>query len=178
VSVQPDLLEDGWIEVLDGNMTGLDLFSRHYTYRQRPKGERQPSIFVGPGFKLVLVRGDAGAICAWRYAKIRKDDQTGIECCIFRREHGELASLMLREAMHLAWVRWPEERLFTFVDPRRVRPTMVRGRPVWGYCFYQAGWRFEGLSKKGLHILFCLPEWVRPNAQLHLKRNALRTVAA
>lgn len=154
MNLQPDLLSTGWIEVLDGNPTGLDLFSRHYTYRRRKAGEPAAKIYVGPGFKMVLITADAMAVCAWRKAKVRLDGQNGVECCIFRREGGcETASDLLIAAMQLAAARWPGERFFTFVDPRDVRPTWRAGRPTWGHCFYQAGWRFAGLTKKRLHIL-------------------------
>jgi hypothetical protein len=157
VNVQPFLIGDGWIEVRDGDPTGRDIFSRHYTFRRRPPGE-QPLIYVGPGFKLVLLSADGDALCAWRKADIRQDGQTGIECCIFRREGDDLASSQLRAAMHAALHRWPGERMFTFVDPRAVAPTWRAGRPTWGHCFYQAGWKFVGLTKKGLHILAYEPE--------------------
>lgn len=157
MNVQPFLIGDGWIEVLDGNPTARDLFKRHYSYRPR-EGGRTNELIVGPGFKLLLLTADGGALCAWRKEKHRRDGQTGVECAIFRRESGELASALLRSAMERAIDRWPGSRLFTFVDPRKVVPTMVKGPratvyPCWGYCFYLAGWRFAGVSKKGLHIL-------------------------
>jgi hypothetical protein len=156
-NVQPFLIGDGWIEVRDGNDTARDIFRRHYTYRPR-KGGRTNELIVGPGYKLLLLTADGGALCAWRKEKHRRDGQIGVECSIFRREAGEVASVLLRSAMDIAWQHWPDTRLFSFVDPRRVSPTMIKGPrghayPVWGYCFYQAGWRFAGLTQKGLHIL-------------------------
>jgi len=62
---------------------------------------------------------------------------------------------MLREAMAEAWARWPGERFFTYVNPRAVKPTIERSRPVWGWCFYKAGWSYVGLTSRGLHILEC-----------------------
>ena len=157
MNVQPFLIGDGWIEVRDGDPTARDLFKRHYSYRPR-KGGRSNELIVGPGFKLLLITADGGALCAWRKEKHRADDQVGIECAIFRRESGDLASNLLRAAMDRALERWPSCCLFTFVDPRKVAPTMVKGPrghlyPVWGYCFYQAGWQFAGLTQKGLHVL-------------------------
>jgi hypothetical protein len=107
--------------------------------------------------KLALMTADGGAICTWRKEKHRKDGQEGVNCTIYRREHGEVASKLLRDAMDHAWVRWPAARLFTFINPRKVKPTMMRGRPTWGHCFYEAGWRFEGLTQQGLHILAGYP---------------------
>ncbi len=157
MNVQPFLLGDDWNEVLDGNPTARDLFRRHYSYRPRAGG-RVNELIIGSGFKLLLLSRDGGALCAWRREKHRADGQIGVECAIYRRETGGLASVMLRSAMALAWSRFGGERLFTFVDPRKVEPTMVRGHPVWGFCFYKAGWSFCGLTAKGLHILECLPE--------------------
>jgi hypothetical protein len=43
-------------------------------------------------------------------------------------------------------------------DPREVPPTYRASRPTWGHCFYQAGWRFVRVTKKGQHVLECCPE--------------------
>lgn len=161
MNVQPYLIGEGWIEVKDGNDTARDIFRRHYSHRpKRGRGARDNELIIGPGFKLLLLTADAGALCAWRKELHRADGQSGVECCIYRREYGDLASLLLQAAMRRAWTKWPGDRLFTFVDPLRVEPTWRAGRPTWGHCFYQAGWRFAGLSKKRLHILECMPEWV------------------
>lgn len=79
------------------------------------------------------------------------------------REYGEVASELLKGAMEIAWQKWPGERLFTFIDPKKVNPTMMRGRPTWGHCFYQAGWKFAGITKSGLHIL----EVSRPSPRIN-----------
>lgn len=156
MNVQPFLFGDGWIEVLDGNATARDIFRRHYTYRPR-HGGRDNELIVGPGFKFLLLTKDGDALCVWRKEKHRADGQHGVECCIFRREGGELAHVLLLGAMDRARQKFPGQRLFSFVDPRRVTPTMVRGHPVWGFCFYKAGWSFAGLTKKGLHVLEKVP---------------------
>jgi hypothetical protein len=42
----------------------------------------------------------------------------------------------------------------TTVDPRHVAPTMRRGKPVYGYCYIKAGWRFLRItSERQLHML-------------------------
>lgn len=164
MNLQPDLIGFGWLEVRDGNPTARDLFTRHYSNKHRRRGRPQPSLIIGPGYKLLLITADAGSVCAWRNEKFRADAQQGIECSIFRREHGEIASALLMGAMRLAWSRWPSERLFTFVDPKEVNPTWRAGRPTWGHCFYLCGWRFAGITKKRLHILECRPEWIGETA--------------
>jgi hypothetical protein len=157
MNIQPFLIGEGWVEVLDGNDTARDIFKRHYSYRPRAAGRRVNELIIGPGEKYLLLAADGGALCAWRKEKYRRDGQTGVECCIYRRESGEDATPLLTEAMQLAWQKWPGERLFTFVDPLGVKPTIRASRPTWGHIFYLAGWRFAGLSKKRLHILDCLP---------------------
>lgn len=161
MNVQPFLIGDGWIEVLDGNDTARAIFDRHYSRRRFADG-RKSKLIVGPGEKLLLLTADAGALSAWRKEHFRFDGQRGVNCAIYRREAGEVASELLAAAMAIVWRRWPGERLFTFVDPREVAPTWRAGRPTWGHCFYQAGWRFAGVTQKRLHILECLPEWVAP----------------
>ncbi|MCX5495420.1 hypothetical protein OSH11_11940 [Kaistia dalseonensis] len=155
---QPFLIGEGWIEVRDGDASARAMFERHYSAQRNllRRRARRTKLIVGPGFKLVLIRADAASVCAWRKA-IRDDGQTGVECTVYRREQGELASDLLRSAMAIVWDRWPGERLFTFVDPMLVKPTIRTGRPTWGHCFYLAGWRFAGISKKRFHILEATP---------------------
>lgn len=154
--LQPFLVGNGWIEVRDGNDTARAIFERHYSASPH-RLKRRPKLIVGPGEKLLLLSADADALCAWRRAEYGFPDQDGVCCAIFRRDGGELASEQLERAMAKAWARWPGERLFTFVDPFSVRVTWRAGRPTWGHCFYQAGWKFAGLTNKRLHILECRP---------------------
>lgn len=160
MNVQPFLFGDDWIEVKDGNDTARAIFDRHYS-RHFYKDGRKPKLFLGPGEKMVLLTPNADALCAWRKF-ISGDGQEGVNCAIFRREGGEAASAQLAKARALAWERWPGARLYTYVDPRYVEPTMVKGPrgcmyPVWGYCFYQDGWLFAGLTKGRKHILERFP---------------------
>lgn len=135
----------------DGNDTARALFDRHYS-RTRYADGRRPRLFVGPGEKLVAVTPDADAVVAWRKF-ISGDGQTGVNCAIFRNESPEKATTLLRSAMALAWDRWPGERLYTYVNPRKVRPTLVRGVPVFGWCFWRCGWSFVGVTQeRGLWI--------------------------
>lgn len=155
MNIQPFLIGDGWMEMRDGDASCRAIFDRHYSRRRCPDGQ-QHKLFVGPGEKFVLMTADGGALCVWRKF-INRDGQRGVNCAIYRREEGEPASILLRSAMERAWQRWPEERLYTYVDPREVKPTYRAKRPTWGHCFYQAGWKFCGITKKRLHILEALP---------------------
>lgn len=155
--IQPSLIHDGWIELRDGDESARTIFDKHYSRRVYVDG-RKPKLFVGPGRKRVLMLADGRALFAWRQ-HISDDGQAGVNCAIFRREPGAdvTASELIRQAVEMARDRWwPSERFYTYVDPRKVPPTMVRGYPVWGWCFYKAGWHFDRVGKGGKHVL-CLP---------------------
>lgn len=156
MNMQPFLFGDGWIEVKDGNDTARAIFDQHYSRYFYADG-RKPKLFVGPGEKMVLLAADAGALCVWRKF-ISRDGQKGVNCAVFRRDEGDAASSMLAKARVMAWQRWPGERLYTYVDPKGVKPTWRAGRPTWGHCFYQDGWKFCGLTSKRLHILERQPD--------------------
>jgi hypothetical protein len=75
-----------------------------------------------------------------------------VTCAIFRNEGAGRSSDLILEAMRAAWVRWPGERLYTYVNPRRVRSANP------GYCFKAAGWQLCGITKtRKLLILEALP---------------------
>ena len=78
--VQPflALTDEPWIEVKDGDPTGLALFHRHYSYKPYKDG-RRPALFVGPGEKLVLLTPCARALFVWRKF-ISGDGQQGVNC--------------------------------------------------------------------------------------------------
>jgi hypothetical protein len=115
-------------------------------------------VFVGPGEKEVLVTPDAGALFVWRKFK---DDavppQKGVNCAVFRREWGALSSTLIRAAEKIAWERWPNERLYTYVNANKANK--VRRKRDYGRCFLRAGWRRDGMTKTGLLIFHKLPEW-------------------
>ena len=136
---QPYLFGDGWIVARDGDDTARCLFQLHYSFRPYADG-RKPKLFVGPGEKLVLLRRDAMALFVWRRF-ISGDGQKGVNCAVFRNEGAELSSQLIREADAIADERWPNERHYTYVNPRKVRSRNP------GYCFKAAGWRACGVTK-------------------------------
>ncbi len=145
------MLGDGWIALKDGDESCRTIFDRHYSRRVYRDG-RKPKLFVGPGEKSVLMRADGSGLFVWRKF-ISDDGQEGVNCAVFRNEGDEVASDLIREAVVVARDRWPNERFYTYVDPRKVKPTMFRGYPVWGWCFYRAGWSFVSVGKGGKHVL-------------------------
>lgn len=90
------------------------------------------------------------ALFVWRKS-IRDDGQRGVCCAIFRNESPQRSSDMILEAERLAWAKWPGQRLFTHVDPRRIRSSNP------GCCFLKAGWRRCGVSGRGFLIFEKLP---------------------
>jgi hypothetical protein len=146
---QPFLFGDHWIEVRDGNETARSLFARHYSHRPYVDG-RKPKLIVGPGYKMVLLRPAADALFVWRKF-ISGDGQQGVNCAVFRNEGPELSSTLIREADALADLRWPGERHFTYVNPRKVRGTNP------GFCFLKAGWRRCGVTKWNKLMIMELP---------------------
>ena len=161
--VQPFLNTWGdspWIEVKDGDVSGRAIFSRHYS-KYHYKDGRNPALFVGPGFKIVLLTSDATALFVWRKFKDLRNE-SGINCAIFRNEGIAKASDLIRAADEIAWQRWPSERLYTYVHPGKVEHKRQPGR-----CFLKAGWRYVKdahgrnvtTKKSGLYILERRPEW-------------------
>ena len=142
--------DEPWIPTRDGDPTVRAVFDRHYS-RRRYRDGRSSSLFVGPGEKIVLRTAVGDAICIWRRFR-SMDGQTGVNCAVFRNEGPRCSSDLIRSAMHIAWERWPGERLYTYVDARRVRSTNP------GFCFLRAGWNHCGRTKaSGLHILEARP---------------------
>ncbi|MFN8468262.1 MAG: hypothetical protein U0X20_22070 [Caldilineaceae bacterium] len=140
-----------WMLTHDGDPRAFELATHHYTFhhytdRRRDRdGYRNRRLFVGPGEKLVLLTHDALALFVWRRF-ISKDGQAGVNCAVFRNEGafcGQVPSSRLILAAEVwARARWGEVRLYTYVDPRRVRS----GNP--GFCFKAAGWRRCGVTNK------------------------------
>lgn len=137
--------DNPWVQVLDGNPDAKRLYDRHYSKRHYKDG-RKPKLFVGPGEKLVLLSTCKQALFVWRKF-ISMDNQTGINCAVFRNESTHLSSFLIKEAMEVASKKWPGERLYTYVNPRKVRRKRDPGR-----CFIKAGWRHAGLTKGKLLI--------------------------
>lgn len=148
---QPFLFGDTWVEIRDGNATAAALYDRHYSRNRGAVGH--PRI-VGPGSRMVLLTPCARALFVWRVFDTKDPSAApgDINCAIFRNEGAGLASDLIRAAMALAWARWGPRRLYTYVNPKRVRSANP------GFCFIRAGWRRCGVTKtRRLLILECLP---------------------
>lgn len=148
-----------WVPILDGDRAAADLYERHYSARKSLSQRRMrgTNLFVGPGQKLILSTPCRRALFAWRWSKFRPDNQSGIECAIFRNEGAGLSSDLIRAADAIADARWPDQRHFTYIDPKRV------ASPNAGYCFAMAGWHRAGHSKRGLIIMDRAPPILSPD---------------
>lgn len=154
---QPLLVWEGtWVPMRDGDPSVMAIAGRHYTNRIG-KAIRQ---CVGPGEKMVLMTPDGRALFAWR--KFKSDaGEEGVNCAIFRNEGRAQASDLIHEADSLDWNRWRGERLYTYVNDRKVEHKRQPRR-----CFLKAGWHYVRASngkpkrtkKRGLLVLECLPE--------------------
>lgn len=145
-------VSEHWCETKDADPVALNIFKRHYSSYNKHRDGQTRMKFIGPGEYLLLISHDGDAIFAWRKFISMDNRQQGVNCSIFRNEGKVLSSVLIQEAMNLAWRRWPGERLYTYVNPRKV----VSRNP--GYCFKCAGWTNCGMSHtKKLLILEVTP---------------------
>lgn len=122
--------------------------------------------FVPPGRCLVLKAssptGKAFWVTSWPFAEYVKHAWPGAwVCSAFRNEGAGVASEMIRQAVSATRWKWeetPELGMITFLDRTKVRPTMVRGKPVWGWTWKKAGFREAGETKGGLLALQLSPQ--------------------
>lgn len=136
-----------------------EMADRHYS-RRKP-GSPQ---FMPPGRKLVLRCDGAVWGTSWPFPEYVAHAWPGAWICtIFRRESDcpFLASDLIREAV--ACTRWrfgtpPELGMVTWIQPKKVRPTMVRGREVWGWTYRRAGFVDDAPTKGGFLTLRLPPE--------------------
>ena len=137
-----------WVPILDGDPIAAGIYDRHYASdrsRERRR-ERGTLLILGPGQKLLLATPCRRALFAWRKF-IDDTGQQGINCAVFANFGAGRSSDLIDAADAIAFRRWPGERHYTYVDPRR-----VSANP--GFCFKMAGWQFAGRTKsRGLHIL-------------------------
>lgn len=138
-----------------------DVADRHYN-RQKP-GTPQ---FVPPGRCMVLYteheNGRAFWITSWPFAQYVKHAWAGAwVCSAFRNECAGIASDMITDAVAATRAFFgtpPALGMITFIDREKVKPTIVRGRKVWGWTFRKAGFVDAGETKSGLLALQLWPE--------------------
>lgn len=134
------------------------LADRHYNRQKIGSPQIAP-----PGSCLVLLSDDGLAfwITSAPYAEWVKHAWAGAwVCSAFRSEGAGVASHLIRQAVAATrafYERIPDLGMVTFIDRKKVRPTMVRGRPVWGWTWLKAGFHACGETKGGLLAFQMLP---------------------
>lgn len=153
-----------WVESHRADPFCCDVADRHYS-RQKI-GSPQ---FVPPGRCHVLKINRDGAravwVTSWPFAQYVKHAWAGAWVnSFFRNEGAGISSELIRSAIAETRSKWepPPLGMITFVCPKRVKPTMVRGRPVWGYCYQKAGFEHVGYTKGGLWAWQMLPANMPP----------------
>lgn len=117
--------------------------------------------FVPPGRCLVLIREGALWVTSWPFAEYVKHAWAGAWVnSLFRNETDERASDLICEAVAATCFQWrvPDSGMITFVDPKAVPGTPVRGERVYGHCYLRAGFKHVGFTKGGLWAWQLLPE--------------------
>lgn len=131
-----------WFELRDGDPRLRPIYNRHYSSR----GNMAPKI-TGPGSYVALLTHDLGALFVWRVfldACPLAPSVLGVNCAVFRRERGPLASDLILEAEPFALAKWPAARtLYTYVAPDKVQSCNP------GYCFRRAGYEAVGMTAGG-----------------------------
>lgn len=82
-------------------------------------------------------------------------------CSAFRSEGAGRASELIRQAVAATRAHYgepPALGMVTFVDRKKVKPTIVRGEKVWGWTYRKAGFIDVGETKGGLLALQLLPD--------------------
>ena len=142
----------------------------HLSYRADPRGRpladrhyNRQSIgapnFVPPGRCLVLLTKDSGAlwVTSWPFAQYVKHAWAGAWVnSLFRREHGPVASELIRDAIAATRAHWgapPQLGMVSFVDADEVRHKRDPGR-----CYRKAGFHLVGSTQGGLLAWQLLPE--------------------
>lgn len=150
-----------WRQSHRGDPFSRDIADRHYN-RQKI-GTPQ---FVPPGRCLVLKawneNGRAFWVTSWPFAEYTKHAWAGAwVCSAFRNEGAGVASSMIAEAMAATRAHFgdpPALGMITFLDQKKVKPTMVRGVPTWGRTWILAGFKHVGFTKGGLMAFQILPD--------------------
>jgi hypothetical protein len=149
---------------------------RHYN--RRKVGSNQ---FVPPGRCVVLyaetASGSAMWSTSWPFAEWVRHAWPGAwVCSAFRNEGAARASTLITDAVAATRAILgdpPALGMITFVDRARVRPTMVRSVPTWGWTFRQAGFVDAGETAGGLLALRLPPDAMPPPCRPLLELEAV-----
>lgn len=151
-----------WVGSHRADKSALPIADRHYN-RQKV-GSPQ---FVPPGRCKVFITSDQSAlwVTSWPFAQYVKHAWAGAWVnSLFRNEdqsRPERSSELIKAAIAATLFEWPIPPflgMITFVDPKHVKPTIRRGKSIYGYCYLKAGFKHVGFTKGGLWTWQLLPE--------------------
>ena len=144
----PTFQRGHWLITQHNHPMLVKLYERHYSANKHVSIQKRMQNGVsGPGEAMCLLTLACDAGWIWGHEKFRLDDQEGVQCRFFRNEGPLLSSILIEEAVERAWERWPNERLWTYINPSKIRSSNP------GFCFQCAGWHVCGKSKGGLVVL-------------------------
>jgi hypothetical protein len=147
-------ISGNWIGVRNTDARAVSLYQRHYSARPNVTTQTRLTHGIsGPGELLTLITVTGDALFVWQHNTVaRYDKQIGVNCSVFRNEGPILSSDLIHEACDLAWARWPDKRLFTYVWDAKIQSRNP------GYCFKKSGWTLCGRNADGrLSILEIYP---------------------
>lgn len=140
----------GWYHVSNADRAARLMADRHYS-RQSPGSTH----FLPPGNNICLITPASDAI--WSINRNAPDSgvirMDGYKCwsnTIFRNESQSRASDLILSAIAVCVYLWcdiPADGLHTFIDARKVKPTIRRGARTFGYCYLKAGFEYVGNTK-------------------------------
>ncbi len=161
-------LDGHWLSVKDTDPRLYALYRCHYSTQHLTDSPARRNLRTGGqipsiapfGDYVALLTGDSTAGFLWVRAPggIWQSGTHGVSCAFFRNEGPIRSSELIREAVDIAWRRWPDERLFTYVWDAKVATSAQHGRAKAGWCYRKAGWHEAGRNADGrLTILELLP---------------------
>ncbi len=113
---------------------------------------------------VVLVEDTARAffVTSWPFPEFVKHEWPGAwMCSAFRSEDAGGSIELVRQAMaatRAALGEPPELGMVTFIDHQKVKPTIIRNHPTWGWIWIKAGFRYVGQTKTRLLAFQIQPE--------------------
>ena len=154
-----------WHQSYRADPKAREVADRHYN-RQKPGTPN----FVPPGRCCVFYTENQGGKALWvtsfPFAQYVRHQWAGAwVCSAFRNEGAGIASAMIREAVAATRAYFgepPPLGMITFIDTRKVRPTIRHGKETWGYTYEKAGFHLAGKTKGGLLAFQLLPEDMPP----------------
>ena len=155
-----------WTESNRADPIARELADRHYS-RQSIGAEQ----FVPPGRCVVLVEENARAfwVTSWPFPEYVKHAWAGAWICsAFRSEDAGGSIELVKQAIaatRAALGEPPHEGMVTFIDHQKVKPTMIRGNPTWGWIWVKSGFRYVGQTKAGLLAFQISPADMPPVAK-------------